>query len=392
MHDVIVSGAGPSGSYAAYLLARKGYRTVLVERDPIPRYKCCAGGVLHRAAKTLDFSIPESLIERKVAGVSVIVGDKQHDIDVGKIAITTVRRSRFDEFLARKAEDAGCELIAGSVLEGIKEYSDRIEVSVNGKLMEARALVIAEGVSSKNASQLFGRYPGGFSSMGMAVECNEVVDRGQRAHLYMLDTPTKGIRWGPGFPLMAWMFPLKLGCNIGVVGSGYSNETMVNGMIQVADNLERISGARPSIEGYCAHPIPLRARKRLHTRRALVVGDAAGLTSAISGEGMSYCFKSAINASKAIDSLLVTPKGDPLSLYDKLSRDNIVRDMKAAELIAPILHWLIGVVDPDRFFDNIVKYDGIFNATENIAYGDMDWRALLAETIPAFPSLFFSSL
>ena len=28
--------------------------------------------------------------------------------------------------------------------------------------------------------------------------------------------------------------------------------------------------------------------------------------------------------------------------------------MRAAELISPILHWLIGVVDPHKFFENVV--------------------------------------
>jgi hypothetical protein len=66
--------------------------------------------------------------------------------------------------------------------------------------------------------------------------------------------------------------------------------------------------------------------------------------------------------------------------------------MRAAELISPILHWLIGVVDPHKFFENVVEYDGIVRASEGIATGAEDWRRLLAETIPSFPKLFLSSL
>jgi geranylgeranyl reductase family protein len=392
VYDVIVSGAGPSGSYAAYLLAMKGYRTVLVECDHIPRQKCCAGGVMRRAAKSLDFPIPDHIIERNVTGVSVIIGDKHHDIDTGHTLISTVRRAKFDEFLTMKAVNAGSELVVGSRLEHITEHADQVEVSVGGEAMEARALVIAEGAISRNANLLLGPYPGSHSSMGMAVECNERIDCGNLAQMFMLDTPTDTIRWGPGFPLMGWMFPLRSGCNIGIAGSGYSQHQLKEGMELVSKYVGSTTGVRPSIDGYGSHPIPLRARKRLHTRRTLVVGDAAGMTSAISGEGMSYSFMSAKNASKAIDSLLTSPRGDPLSLYDRLSRDSIVRDMKAAELIAPVLHWLVGVVDPDRFFDNVVKYEGIVNASENIAFGDKDWRALLAKAITSFPSLFFSSI
>ena len=343
---------------------------------------------MRRAAKSLEFAIPDGLIERNVTGISIIIGDNHHDIDVGRTLISVVRRAKFDEFLARKAEDAGCKLIIGARLENVKEYADRVEVSVNGEKMEARALVIAEGAISKNSNQLFGVYPGTYSSIGMAGECDDRVDHGNLAQMFMLDTPTKSIRWGPGFPLMGWMFPMRTGCNIGIVGSGYSHQQLRDGLGRVSDYMGRTNGIRPSYDAFSSHPIPLRARKRLHTKRTLAVGDSAGMTSSISGEGMSYSFMSAKNASKAIDLLLTSPKGDPLSLYDKLSRDNIVRDMKAAELIAPILHWLVGVVDVDRFFENVVKYEGIVNASENIAFGDKDWRALLSEAIPSFPSSF----
>ena len=38
-YDVIIVGAGPAGSTLAYELARKSVRTLIVERDVLPRYK-----------------------------------------------------------------------------------------------------------------------------------------------------------------------------------------------------------------------------------------------------------------------------------------------------------------------------------------------------------------
>ncbi|MBC8002574.1 MAG: FAD-dependent oxidoreductase, partial [Opitutaceae bacterium] len=37
-HDVIIIGAGPAGSSAAALLAEKGHRVVVLEREKFPRY------------------------------------------------------------------------------------------------------------------------------------------------------------------------------------------------------------------------------------------------------------------------------------------------------------------------------------------------------------------
>ncbi len=58
-HDVIVVGAGPSGATLDYELARRGIGVLLLEKEKLPRYKCCAGGVTSKAAKLLDFDISE---------------------------------------------------------------------------------------------------------------------------------------------------------------------------------------------------------------------------------------------------------------------------------------------------------------------------------------------
>ncbi|HTV03661.1 MAG TPA: FAD-dependent monooxygenase [Luteitalea sp.] len=41
MPDVVVSGGGPAGAFAALVLARAGARVVLVDRDTFPRHKLC---------------------------------------------------------------------------------------------------------------------------------------------------------------------------------------------------------------------------------------------------------------------------------------------------------------------------------------------------------------
>src|SRR5258706_8246558 len=51
--DVIVVGAGPGGSAAAYHLARHGLRVLLLEKTTFPREKVCGDGLTPRATRQL---------------------------------------------------------------------------------------------------------------------------------------------------------------------------------------------------------------------------------------------------------------------------------------------------------------------------------------------------
>ncbi len=51
MYDVLIIGAGLTGSTAANVLAEKGLRVLLVELHKIPRYKSCSSILIQ---KTMD--------------------------------------------------------------------------------------------------------------------------------------------------------------------------------------------------------------------------------------------------------------------------------------------------------------------------------------------------
>src|SRR5689334_5499525 len=105
--DVAIVGGGPAGSTAAYRLAAAGKRVRLVDRATFPRDKPCGGGVTLRAARRLPFSIEpvvEDVVHRVELGLRY--GRRFARATRAPIVYMTQRR-RLDEFLLRKAEQAG---------------------------------------------------------------------------------------------------------------------------------------------------------------------------------------------------------------------------------------------------------------------------------------------
>ena len=82
--DVIVVGAGPSGSTAAYYLAQAGLSVLLIEKSRFPREKVCGDGLTPRAVKSLvamgvDVSEEAGWLRNK--GLRVIAGGMRLELD-----------------------------------------------------------------------------------------------------------------------------------------------------------------------------------------------------------------------------------------------------------------------------------------------------------------------
>ena len=82
--DVIVVGAGPGGSTAAFHLARHGLNVLVLEKTEFPREKVCGDGLTPRAVKQLvkmgiDTSEKSGWLHNK--GLRVIGGGIRMELD-----------------------------------------------------------------------------------------------------------------------------------------------------------------------------------------------------------------------------------------------------------------------------------------------------------------------
>ncbi|MEO6204179.1 MAG: geranylgeranyl reductase family protein, partial [Mycobacteriales bacterium] len=287
-YDVVVVGAGPAGAAAARAAALTGASTLLVERESLPRYKRCGGGLIGAS-------------QQAVRDAGIDLGPLTRD-DVGKLTFThrggrtfsretapflpMVLRSELDLALVDLAVAAGAELRTGVVVQGFAETGGIITVTTRSGPLQARAVVAADGSGSRAASYV-------------GVVC-DLVDLGMEAELPAPDDRWRGhvlLDWGPVPGSYGWVFPKGDTLTVGVIGARGQGEAV---RAYYRDFLARL-GLDPATATHDGgHLTRVRAPgSPLRRGRVLVAGDAAGLLEPWTREGISFALRSGALAGAA---------------------------------------------------------------------------------------------
>ena len=111
--DVLIVGAGPSGSAAAITLARAGLDVVLVDQHTFPRDKICGDGLIpdsHHALRQLGV-LDEVMAQAQASGIIGCIGPRGGRMNVpGTLAV--LPRKTLDSILCRAAVAAGARMFA----------------------------------------------------------------------------------------------------------------------------------------------------------------------------------------------------------------------------------------------------------------------------------------
>lgn len=359
--DVIVVGAGPAGTTAAYVVAKAGAEVLLIERGSHPGVKNVFGGILY--TPILNRLIPnfweEAPVERHIKGLQIFIISENNAVSVGVESKDnnqppynnsfTVYRSKFDNWYAQKAQEAGTMLITDTVIDDLLwEGNKVVGVKARGEDGEvyADAVIVADGVNSLLAKKagLRKEFKPRQVSLGMkeVIELpREVIE--ERFSLsgnegvelkYIAGDATKGI-WGGGniytnldtLSVVTWISVEPLTANrykAAELMEHFKKHPFVKNCLKGGKTVEYQAHLAPD-GGYDFTP-------KYYTNGLLIAGDAARfLNASIHYEGTNFAMASGEAAAKTV--LEARKKGDysekSLSYYQKLLNESFVmKDLK----------------------------------------------------------------
>lgn len=156
-YDVVVVGAGPSGSTAGHLLARAGLSVLVAERERFPRFHVGESLLPSNMELLEELGIRDRLDtvpHSDKTGVEFALGHEEGSVRLpfaaglvpGLERTVNVVRADFDRLLAERAAAAGAEIVHGAPVGAIGALADgRVEAEVGGRPVTTRWLVDASG-------------------------------------------------------------------------------------------------------------------------------------------------------------------------------------------------------------------------------------------------------
>jgi menaquinone-9 beta-reductase len=337
-YDAVVVGAGPGGAATAAHLARSGARVLLLDRATFPshvrsggaawRDKACGGGLTPRGVAAIGrlgvrLDDDEAIT---VGGLEMVGYGRSLTARFPSTAAwpshgLVARRSVLDAKIVDAAVAAGAELRTGVRVTGprfVDGVCRGVDLKTNGTVeaIDATWTIAADGATSTTA-RAAGIAPhstsssgGGFWYAALRGYFGPVQPRlengGALLEFYPLRTSSG--RWLPAY---GWVFPLPGGwANVGVdLPHTPALDVSPDLRPAYAAFVERLRRTRPGFEHAVEEAPPQGALlpEAMQGFRAgapgmLAVGDAAGLITPYSGEGILYALESAELAAWAITS------------------------------------------------------------------------------------------
>ncbi|MBI1936043.1 NAD(P)/FAD-dependent oxidoreductase [Candidatus Woesearchaeota archaeon] len=271
---ISIIGAGPAGSYLAYLLARNGKEVALFEEhNTVGSPVQCTGIVTHSIEKF--FRLKQEVIAKRLSKVIVVSKSNRIEANVDEIVMW---RDLFDRLVAGMAQDEGAKLFLSHKFVGLNGNSIKVKDQKRNKVKEIKTdlIVGADGPYSAVAK-----------AAGMDSGSRNYIGMQAKVRLKM-DTSSFETYFGSDFPdFFGWCVPesedtVRLG-----IGCFENAQEHFNRFLKSRTGKKEVlcweSGLIPVYN----------PKKAIQKNNIYLIGDAAAQTKATTGGGIIPSLKAA---------------------------------------------------------------------------------------------------
>jgi geranylgeranyl reductase family protein len=342
VHDVVVVGAGPSGSSCGYWLAQAGWDVVVVEKKTLPREKTCGDGLTPRAVRQLvDMGVEPAVraAAHRYDGLRAVGFGQSLELQWPEHPRFpaygyTITRFDLDVLVAQHAREHGATVVYGAEASGavgreppVREASLSSLAGVvvqdhDGGSFEVRGryVVVADGSNSRLGRDL-GASRRRDWPLGMALRgywhSPRHDERFIESHLDIHDASGEVV---PGY---GWVFPLgdgRVNVGVGLLSTerswkGVNTTKLLDAFLaQIASDW--VLDPSACLATPTGGKLPMGLSVGPHVgRNVLVAGDAAGAINPFNGEGIAYGYETGRLAAAIVATALRDGSDVPLETY-----------------------------------------------------------------------------
>jgi len=316
VYDVVIIGAGPGGSSTATFLARKGVKVLLLDRAIFPRNKTCGDGLTPRAVSVIErLGVLEQVtaVSQRIEFAKVIAPNGGEIIssigeaDLAQAAyMLAVPRLELDHILVKNAVSAGAILLENCKVDKINNYAKGVVVKGNIESKEyefhAKYAIIATGANM-----------GLLKKQGLLENTPQPIIA---ARAYYKDANYNRQFFNFHFnevtlPGYGWVFPLadnKINVGVGIIPGKSKVKHDIKSLYRDFANrpyMKQVLAGATLLGEVQSYPIRTDfITATLYQERTLVVGEAAGLTNPLTGEGIDYALECGEIAAQQLHGIL----------------------------------------------------------------------------------------
>ncbi len=280
IYDVIVVGAGPAGLTAAKFLAANNKKVLVLEKNKIVGEKVCAGGLTLKDFE--EANLPKFIAEREFKSINLYIDSRSIKLELKRPWIWTCSRKKLGKWQQEEVERAGAEILLNSKATDIQK--DFVLVNNERKIF-FKYLIGADGSNSLVRKFL------GLGIRDIEIAMQYVVSKNKFDQMEIFIDLEK---FGPGY---AWIFPHQDYTSIGADAD--PRFIKAEKLKQNLDDWCKKLGFNPTECEFQAAPINYDYRG-VEFGNIFLIGDAAGLASGFTGEGIHPAMISGMEVARKI--------------------------------------------------------------------------------------------